>query len=172
MNNKELQKAQKRLRTTLYTKGKFSESEKVLAEILFKVKFGEKTFRQLHQIKIPKTWNIKLYSLYDDLKYGDFDLIETKMRSYFEILAQEKHGDTHNWLLVDISDYFKDCIINNKNASKTFFKSAKMKVKVSFKKRKVILMDFETNKNYEKEFELNELVLFDNIKDMITKGEK
>ena len=153
----------------MFKVNKLTPSEKVLAEMLFKAKFGKNTFKQLHQIKIPDTWNVVLYSLYDDLKYGDFDGVEIRMEHYFKILAQEKHGEQHEWLRDDVSEYFKECIIKNTSKSKVLFKSKAFELKVSFKHRKVVLTNFKTDKRHVKEFTLDELVLFDQVKEMIKK---
>ena len=169
MNQKELKRAEKSLRTSLFKNNRLNPAEKVLAEMLFKAKFGRTTFKQLHQIKIPDTWNVMLYSLYDDLKYGDFDGPEIRMEHYFKILAQEKHGEQHDWLRDDVSDYFKECIINNTFKAKTLFKSKVFKLKVSFVHKKVTLTNLKTKKKYVKEFTLDELVLFNQVKEMIKK---
>ena len=170
MNQKELKKAQKRLRASLYLNGTLTPQETMLAQMLLKARFGDKIFKDLQYIKMPDTWNIKLHILYMSL--NEVGTTVNKIKTYFNILAQEKHGAKHDWLREDVSNYFKDCIINNSDMPKVLFKSNSVQITVSFTKSRVEIIYFKTNEIYTKQIQLDDLVLFDNVKDMVNNKSK
>ncbi len=163
--NYKFNKAVKSLRRSLFLGQELTYTEITLAQILIKDKFGKNAFSEPTKIKIPNTWNIRLHELYEHFKNVTY--IPTKLKGYFHILSLEKHEGKYDWIQEEVSEYFKECIISGKSKPKVLFKSKRVKIKASFNERTVTLKN--KGVTYSREFTLDELILFDQVKELANK---
>lgn len=150
------------IRTKVYTEKELTNSELNFMEWYIS------TYK-IEKFKFNRTWNIRSYhalNLFQNL-ISRVEKDENYNINIFKLIMnmeQSLNKDSNNYdnLQLEVSEYYKDCFMNNKDGSIVLFESKNTRIKVSFKKNVITYKNIRNNKTYERDIILSELDIFPN----------
>jgi len=170
--------AERNLRKKVMTGQSLSIKEVLFKEVFINSFLSKKIQSEKSKIPLPRTWNIKLYHLINELNVklkepGYSNSIDI-VRDIFIIKSVYSDQDSHKyaWLSERITEEFKNLIFNPKSEvvhNKVIWSSNRYVFKLDFINRKIdlIMKKGDSVTTYTKHFEIRDLDLYPSMREVI-----
>jgi hypothetical protein len=177
--DKKIKRTLELIKTKVYTKQKLSKTDIVFAKLYIKDSINDKIIlakKSSQKLKFKRTWNIRTYSALNDFvitleqesflkELDEYERIIFLLRAIFKLeqsLSKDKDTNRFDYLMEDVSEYYRNCFITEKTSKKVLFKSNNREIIVYFKDNLIVLKDKKNKKEYKRDIILDELNIFPN----------